>query len=178
METNLLEKLSHYLAYDLKIVIEKDLIHPYMDQPICKKGDVVKFSAWSVLIMQERADFAFKPVLFPFDSISKQDWKQIILNVIDNDIKNSITNINYDIHVKGSVIRFYDKDEGFRFILPKKNLFTILTEPNLLVNTIYRFDIKRLLSELYEKHIDIYGLIDQDIAINGNNLNINPYESK
>lgn len=162
-----LEKLAPYLPYDLQLQnrafphllinlvglnLKQDFLISFHDGAFDNHERIVNYSN----------EGAIKPVLRPLsDLIDEELWKDLLKIVLDRGVYKS----RYADGHNDYEARIIQKPFGKLFKLQNHDEWVVmlsLSEPDRVSNYIY--------SWLLENHFDVFGLIEQDLAININDI--------
>lgn len=149
-----LEHLAPYLPYNCKVRFEKDVEIPYKNQPLQKKGNIIKLDCFLLLI--KNADF--KLILRPLSDLTKEiehNGERFV------PAKEIMKIIGYDDnYINGSI--YLENDA----VWCESNLFENDFIFGYHSNTILNWICKKLISW----HFDINNLIEKGLAININTI--------
>lgn len=107
----------------------------------------------------------FKPLLRPMAEISEDEYMEVFKAGMDDDILESFTK-HHDlaVHIFGEVARLYDKKVGFLLWLPKSHLISY-HNCNFGQSWGFRFNQYKAYQKLFSLHADVFGLIEQNLAL-------------
>ena len=144
-----LKHLAPYLPYKLPIQITESFYNPYNKEPIQKKDNIVKLDCFAILLMQER--LMFKPILRPLSDLTKEievNGERFV--PVEKMYEGKLSIWEKDIETYGV---FYD------YVME-------MNEHDLPEEMTYN-----QIQILLEWHFDVFGLIDQGLAVDINTLN-------
>ncbi len=159
-----IKHLAPYLAYGLKYV-DKDTKEIKTMRSVSTEINMIDFGWGNAHELTE-----FKPILRPmsdlssdfmfnlFEMIDESDW--IELNGLD------LENLHFQIDDKWNYVLEIDESLEFHFSNNSFGLYSVDDHEALFINNQFE-----LMQKLFECHFDVFGLIDEGLATNINDLN-------
>jgi len=139
-----LRELAPYLPYQLKVKITENFISPYNMNPIQKEGNVIKFDCYIILLMSSGLKFILRPLSDLVKEIEVDGEKFVPIE-----------------EIKRKYTEYY-------FATNNESMLSIKGKNEMYVFSNHFISIQ---NKLFEWHFDVFGLIEQGLAIDINTLN-------
>lgn len=98
------------------------------------------------------------------EDLTKEDWMDIFKAGLKDYPEVLDASVEYKIHKNSEIVRLYNPDYGFSCVVPKSTVVSF-SLPTLQFSSVFKFNQISAFNELCKKRVDLYGLIENNLAI-------------